>query len=196
MRKKFLHNISLAVIICSLIPILGVGCKHTYTPKPLGYHRIDFPEKEYTTYQTDCPFEFEYPVYGKIEQDFESQETCWFNIRFPEFNGVLHMSYKLVDDNLDEYTEDARKLTFKHTIKAEVIDESVFTDEVHDVYGMLFKVKGNAASAIQFYVTDSLNHFLRGSLYFNAEPNKDSLAPVIDFFTEDIVHFMETVRWE
>ena len=45
----------------------------------------------------------------------------------------------------------------------------------------MYDLKGNTASSLQFFVTDSTRNFLRGSLYFNAEPNKDSLAPVMDF---------------
>ncbi len=59
----------------------------------------------------------------------------------------------------------------------------------------LYDLKGNTASAVEFYATDSLRHYLRGSLYFDAEPNADSLAPVIDFFREDIMHLIETLKW-
>ena len=64
------------------------------------------------------------------------------------------------------------------------------------VFGILYDLKGNTASAVQFYVTDSLNHYLRGSLYFAAEPDADSLKPVIDFFREDIIHLIETLKWK
>ena len=64
------------------------------------------------------------------------------------------------------------------------------------VYGILYDLKGNTASAVEFYVTDSINHYLRGSLYFASEPNADSLAPVIDFFREDIIHLIETLKWK
>ncbi|NOZ45910.1 MAG: gliding motility lipoprotein GldD, partial [Chlorobi bacterium] len=65
-----------------------------------------------------------------------------------------------------------------------------------NVYGILYDIKGNAASSINFFVTDSTQHFLRGALYFNSKPNKDSLAPVVDFIRKDIVHLMETFKWK
>jgi gliding motility-associated lipoprotein GldD len=61
---------------------------------------------------------------------------------------------------------------------------------------MLYNIKGNTASSVQFYLTDSVNHFLRGSLYFDVKPNKDSLAPVINFIRGDIEHFMESFSWK
>jgi hypothetical protein len=45
-------------------------------------------------------------------------------------------------------------------------------------------------------VTDSTKHYLRGSLYFDAEPNPDSLAPVVEFFRNDIIHLIETLKWK
>lgn len=173
------------------------GCKENHTPKPLGYHRIDFPEKEYEQYNTDCPFTFEYPVYGEVRADQSSNaEPCWLNIQFPEYNGTIHLSYKSVNNNLTNLTEDARNLTYKHTIKAEAIQEKLFSKPEKNVHGILYDVQGNAASSLQFFLTDSTDHFVRGSLYFNVQPNKDSLAPVIDYFREDVIHFMESFRWE
>ncbi|PIV58809.1 MAG: gliding motility lipoprotein GldD, partial [Bacteroidetes bacterium CG02_land_8_20_14_3_00_31_25] len=53
-----------------------------------------------------------------------------------------------------------------------------------------------AASNIQFYVTDSIRHFVRGALYFETKPNKDSLAPIINFIEQDVTHLVETLRWK
>jgi len=101
-----------------------------------------------------------------------------------------------VNQNLNEFIEDSRDLTYKHTIKADAIQETVYTNPELEVHGILYDVKGNAASSIQFYLTDSNEHFLRGSLYFNVQPDKDSLAPVISFFREDIIHMVESFAWK
>jgi gliding motility-associated lipoprotein GldD len=123
-------------------------------------------------------------------------EPCWINIEFPEFDGKIHISYKAVDQNLNDFTEDSRTLTYKHTIKADAIKETVYTNPDLEVHGILYDIKGNAASSVQFYLTDSNNHFLRGSLYFNVQPDKDSLAPVVAFFRQDIIHLIESFKWK
>lgn len=87
-------------------------------------------------------------------------------------------------------------MVYKHTIKAESIDESVIKDTSSCVYGLFYDLKGNVASSVQFYVTDSVRHFLRGSLYFNAQPNQDSLAPLVSFVRKDIEHLIETLEWK
>ena len=187
-------------IIISLIFIVfvSVAChQYDYTPKPSGYIRIDLPEKSYKVFKEKFPYNFEYPVYGKIKPDNDKNaEPYWINIEFPEYKGKIHLSYKKINGNLSGYIEDTRKLAYKHTIKAESIDEILINRDSSKVYGILYDIKGNTASSVQFFVTDSSKNFLRGALYFDAQPNKDSLAPLIIFFRKDVEHFLNTIKWQ
>ncbi len=106
------------------------------------------------------------------------------------------MSYLAINNNFDQIIEDSRKLAYKHSIKADAINEKVFVRPEKDVYGILYEIEGNAASSVQFFLTDSVNHYIRGALYFNVKPNKDSLAPVIDFFRDDILYFIDSFEWK
>jgi gliding motility-associated lipoprotein GldD len=192
--KKIFFKLKLLPILILLSLSL---CKRNFTPKPPGYMRIDFPDKAYRIYDSVCPFLFEYPVYGKVVPDTgRIAEPCWINIEFREFGGKIHISYKPVDNNVNKFIEDSRTLAYKHTIKADAIRETVFTNDSAGVYGLLYEIKGDAASNVQFYLTDSNSHFLRGSLYFNVQPDADSMAPVIDYFLEDIRHLIETFEWK
>lgn len=182
-----------------------VSCKETYTPKRNAYFRIDFPkERIYTTFENNtCPFSFEYPVYGKIQKDSSNKEElqqhpCWFNIIFPEYKGKIYLSYSAItpSNSLDKLIKDSYKLTFKHTVKADYIDETNVQGKHPHVNGILYDVGGNAASAVQFYLTDSVHHFLRGSLYFYASPNVDSIAPAVEYFRKDIEHLVESFQWK
>jgi gliding motility-associated lipoprotein GldD len=92
--------------------------------------------------------------------------------------------------------EDARSLAYKHTVKADAIDERIFSNSEKKVYGVLYDIRGNSASSIQFFLTDSTKHYIRGALYFRVEPNKDSLAPAVDFFTKDVIEFIESFEWK
>ena len=187
----------LSRIMVILVILSFICCKRHYTPKPAGYLRIDFPEKEYQLYNSTCPFSFEYPVYSKITDDTSRiAEPCWINIEFPHFGAKIHISYKTVNKNLNTYIEDSRTLAYKHTVKADAINETLYSNNETKVYGLLYDIKGDAASNVQFYVTDSTKHFLRGSLYFNVQPNADSLAPVINFVKDDIIHLVETLKWK
>ncbi len=123
-------------------------------------------------------------------------EKCWFNIYYTPFNATLHLSYKDVDNknNLNKLLEDARTLVYKHTIKADEIYETLIGNKY--LNGMLYELSGNTATNFQFYVTDSSRHYLRGSLYFNERTRIDSIQPALDFLKADIMHMLETLRWD
>ena len=158
--------------------------------------RIDFPEKAYKRFNEKFPYSFEYPVYGQITNDNQTNaEPYWINIEFPKYNGKIHLSYKILNNNLAGFIEDTRKLAYKHSAKADAIDELLLKNDTSHVYGILYNIKGNTASSIQFFVTDSVRNFIRGALYFNSLPNKDSLAPSIAFFRKDVERFIQTVCW-
>jgi len=194
-NDKFIQCFSAVLLVCLLLA--GHACKHSYTPKPKGYFRIDFPEKRYIYFNSDCNYRFEYPVYGKITKVLASPaEPCWINIEFPEFRGKIHITYKKMMNNLASYAEDIRTLAYKHIVKADdIIEKPVIIPEKR-VYGMIYEIKGNTASSVNFYLTDSTDNFLSGALYFSTIPNKDSLAPVISFFKTDIEHLIETLEWK
>jgi len=155
------------------------------------------PEKKYTGFNSTCPYKFEFPVYGKVEKYKNKEKNCWINIAFDDFKAKIYLTYHDISkDNLSRYVEDVRSLVYKHTVKAEAIREIFYSDSIHDVHGILYDLEGNTATSVSFFVTDSTNHFLSGSLYFNVKPNKDSLAPVIQFFRKDMMHLINTLEWE
>jgi len=168
-------------------------------PKPRGYFRIDLPENAYQKYAGDCPIAFEYSAFAVVEAASKSgSETndCRFNISYPTYKAKLHFSYHAVENQLPKLIEDSRKLVFKHVVKANAIEELDIIETNKKVYGSIFEIGGNTASNIQFYTTDSVNHFLRGSLYFWASPNTDSIAPVLSYIRQDIKHLLSTFEWK
>lgn len=182
-----------SVLVFSII----LACRQPAVPKPRSYFRIDFPEKEYTTFHSDCNYSFEIPIYGTIEtSNLSTAEPCWYNITFENYKGTIYLTYKPLTGDLSSYAEDIRKIVYKHIIKADDIIESPIYMPESKVYGILYDIKGNTASSVNFFITDSTTGFLSGSLYFDVQPNKDSLAPAIDFFRQDIVHLINTFEWD
>ncbi|MFH1004528.1 MAG: gliding motility lipoprotein GldD [Bacteroidota bacterium] len=169
----------------------------SFFPKPRAYCRIDFPEKKYSLLNDSCPFTFEYPIYADVLPNPEPvSEPCWKNICFPRFSAQIYISYKTINHNLRQYIEDAYTLASKHQIKASGMPETLVKNDSTHVYGLIFKIEGNTASSLQFYLTDSTRHFVRGALYFYSRPNYDSLAPVIDFLKKDVDRMIATFKWK
>jgi len=182
----------------ALILILTFSCQQDYIPKPHGYFRIEFQEKTYHQFDsTALPYKFDVPGYSKVVPDNDRlAEPYWINIKVPAHKAEVNISYKKVDKNLAKLLEDSRTLAYKHSIKADAINERIFANPEKKVYGTIYLIDGNAASPLQFYLTDSTKNFLRGALYIREVPNIDSLRPVIDFLTPDVIRLIETTEWK
>lgn len=173
------------------------GCTQDYTPKPYGYYRISFPEKSYRTSQAPLPYRFQLADEAFIENDpAPDAEAYWINIVYPGYHAKINLSYKpiVTDTTLARLEADCHRLAYAHTLKAESINEHFYQQD-NGNFGLLYIIEGNAASPVQFFITDSTRHFLRGSLYISTRPNKDSLAPVIDYLREDVIRLMETMEF-
>jgi gliding motility-associated lipoprotein GldD len=215
-----MHQKMLLLIISIMIFVLA-ACNSAYTPKPKGYFKIDFPQHQYQVFnQPGFPYTFEYPVYGKVVQDstfFEDQpeNPYWVNIEMPQFGGKVYISYSQIGgrsrykirnakgayidsigiNTFDRLISGAYNLTFKHSYKATSITDSNFVTP-NNIQGIFFKIGGNAATANQFLVTDSVKNFLRGALYFDATPNEDSLSIVNQFLLQDMRHLVNSLKWK
>jgi gliding motility-associated lipoprotein GldD len=198
--KKIAKYFTLSFIV--ILHLIVTACNSTYTQRNKGYFKIAFPKHEYRLFdQPGYPYTFEYPVYANVLKDttfFEDkpENPYWINIDFPRFNGRIYISYKAIGKN--DYTKlvnDAYNMTYKHSTKAtEIVDSPMHTP--NGVGGVFFTVGGNAATAKQFFITDTTKHFLRGALYFDASPNADSLSVVNDFLQDDMKHLVNTFRWK
>lgn len=177
------------------------ACTETYTPKPRAFPKIEYPERTFKPFVgTGCDFSFEQPTYSTYKQEKyffgdRAPHPCWFDLDMPVFNGKVHMSYKPIDAKTDigELVNDAYRLANKHQKRASYVDDHLIRNQ-HGVSGIVYEMEGHSASPFQFFLTDSSQHFLRGSLYFS-QPNPDSMRPVIEFVKEDLVHMINTFKW-
>lgn len=194
MLKNFLLLILLVGFVCS--------CKEDPVPKPKAYLRLEYPQATYKEVDLKLPFTFDKNVMAqdvKIRQLDSVTNTYGIDLGYPKLKGTIFLTYKSVNNDrqrLVAYLRDAQKFTQEHTRKADEIVEQVYESKDRNVYGMFYEVGGNAASQSQFYLTDSVQHFLTGSLYFYAKPNYDSILPAAHYLGKDIRHIMETVRWK
>lgn len=211
---------SLLYFLLFIFYFLQSACNSTYTSKKTGYYKVDFPERQYTSFQKEgFPYSFEYPVYARVVKDstYFDQDTLnpyWINIDFPSMGARIFLSYKAIGgkstykvkqsngtykDSLgtnvfDYMVKDAFELTNKNEVVATSKDDSLFKTS-NGITGIFFRVGGNAATARQFFMSDTTRNFFRGALYFDVTPNADSLRPVLNFLQKDLDHLISTFRW-
>lgn len=168
------------------------ACSEVSTPKPDAFLRLDYPKSEYQFFiEEGQRFGFEKNIHTEVIMDKDGA----FKIDYPFMKASVYINYRPVQNNLMLLLKDAQKLTYNHTIKADDIQESMFEHPEKKVYGMFYRVMGDAATNVQFYATDSLQHFVVGTLYFYAKPNFDSIYPATKYIENDMMNLMETLEW-
>lgn len=188
MRTKINFWFFIIVLFC----FLNTGCKNETLPKPDGQLRLEYSVANYADFKNKYPFTFSFNENAVIKND----KACGFEIIYPKMKATIFLTYKAVNGNIDKLLRDAQKLTYEHVIKADGIFEQPYINKDKKVYGMFYQVNGNAATNSQFYVTDSVRHFVTGSVYFYAKPNFDSIMPAADYIKNDMQTLMETLRWK
>lgn len=175
-----------------IISLIFFSCNDVVLPKPKAYLSLEYPKKEYTNLTLERPYSFEVLKNTTIVDD----KNNWLKIEYPNLKASIDITYRPVENNLKELLTEAEKLVFKHAVKAEQIIPKDFVNSKKRVFGSLYEITGNAASQIQFHVTDSTNNFIKGSLYFYVKPNYDSILPAVAYVKKDILHLIETLKWK
>lgn len=186
--KKVLGFIAFAIVFLA-------SCEDAATPKPHGYPRIDLPERGYVNFQPeDCKYSFMKSTASEMESS--KQSPCFFNINYPQYNAKVHLTYMTVKEDLKQLIDQEYKIKEKHNQFASSVQERLYQDPNKHVNALIFNINGTkAATPLQFFITDSVNHFFRGVLYFNNTPNNDSLQPVIQYIKQDVDTLIESFEW-
>ena len=181
-----------SLFILLLFSLIFLGCKDVEVlPKPKAMLRLEYAKPPIETAEIKN-FTFDYNALAELNQKNSSS----VELKYPEMKASIFMSYRKIKGDLKNLTIDAQKLSYEHAAKADGIRPRVYEDATNKVYGAFVEVSGDAASQAQFYVTDSLNHFVTGSLYFETRPNYDSIYPAAVYLQEDMGRIMESLRWK
>lgn len=194
-----LSNKYLFFPVFAVIAFASCGSDNDYVPKPHAYPKMSLPPKSYKQFPiADAPFSFEIPTYSNILEDTLNPGKHWYNMKFPSLDVTLHLTYHRFNtwEGYDSMIADTRTLVNKHIQKAEDIVEDPVENYNTSIHGVLFHIQGNTASNLNFYVTDSIKHFVRGALYFDKKTENDSIKPVFDFIQDDIYQAIKTFKWK
>ena len=194
-KQKYFVAGFLTLCCCAL---LGVSsCNRSTTPKPYAYTRLNIPDTTYTTFkQNGFPFTFALSENATFIQKESKNAATWFNIQYPTLNATIHCTHYTIKNNLHELSDESQRIVYRHASQADAIPERAYENAEKNLYGVLYELHGNTASPLQFILTDSTQNFFRASVYFNASPNQDSIAPVLDYISTDVIRLIESVEWK
>lgn len=209
MKKIWLY-FTLAIIISGFC----AACKPKPLPepKPMGYFRIELPDHQYkpldaasslpeehADIRLSPPFTCEQSVHATTTLQLQPDHCLWMNITYPELNASLRFTcFKVKNaDSLRKLMVSEDKMVKFHYQKADDVQYSMIRDPESRMWGQTYEIYGkDVATPLQFWITDSVNRFVRAALYFDGTPNNDSLQPVIEYLKEDAMHLINTFAWK
>lgn len=196
MKKTIITYYCLMII--SLLAMTACKEKTVDMPKPKGYFRLDLPQHAYQSFDTTIlPFKFQYSQSSNYTIEEKEGGIKWIHINYPGQQATLEMTYIPINNNLNRLMENDEEFVGLHYSMATDIEESFIQDDTARLFGKLFDISGkDVACPLQFWLSDSTNHYLRTSLYFNFSPNNDSIQPVIEYIREDVMKIIETFEWK
>ena len=180
-------------VIFIFLSLLLLSCEKQINPKPYGELRLEYPAPKYQKFESDCSYTFEYSGFAKMA---DAKKPCWFYLSYPKMKAKVFITYYPIQNDFADHVKEAEKMVYEHTIKASSIDTKSFEYPEKKVYGNFYELKGQSASNLQFYATDSTKHFVTAYLYFNTRPKPDSLAPAVGYIKKDMLHLLDTFEWK
>ncbi|MBR6160746.1 MAG: hypothetical protein IKQ75_02645 [Bacteroidales bacterium] len=200
MRDPERHLLVVVAFLMGLC-VTVAACRHrdVPTPKPVGYFRIDLPERQYQHTDTTLPFTFDQSDQSVLSIRNQKDGSCWIDVSYPALNAAFKLTCIPVPkaDSLRNLMIREEKMVKFHYQKADDVEFSVIQDPEARLWGRFYDIEGKeVATPLIFWMTDSAHYFLRGTLYFNFTPNNDSLQPVIDYLREDFMQFTNTFKWK
>lgn len=199
--SRWLARISVCVLVLHAISACSGDAPRI--PRPRAYPKITYPERHYIEFsEAQCPLTFRHPDYMQVVRKTkffgeQSSHPCWFDLEAKALGATLHCSYSPVTSRqeFDKLVTDAFKIADQINQRANYMEE-IRVANAYGVHGVLMEFQGAAASPLNFFLTDSVHHFLRMSLYYQARVVQDSLDPVTEFLRTDIAEIVNTLRFE
>ena len=151
------------------------SCDSSIAPKQSAFFAPEFGASSYNSFTTQCNYSFSKNKIARIEYI----DNCNFNIVYDNLNAKIFFSSININNNFPDIIKVFDDRIIENSANITEVKVSEYTDDQILVYSRMFNYVGNAPSNLHFYLTDSTSNFLAGSLFFNTEPNYDSLLPIL-----------------
>jgi hypothetical protein len=120
-------------------------------------------------------------------------------------HGDLMIHYKVItrDDSLSNLTKLVVSNVESHKFKSESIDKKPILNAERKMFGMFYEFEGDMATSFQFYVTDSLQHFIWGQVLMDFQAlekegiptDSETKSRIRDYIRKDLEVFIDRLNW-
>ena len=124
----------------------------------------------------------------------KKNQNNFFSITYPDYSSKISFQIKDLDDlQLELYNFENSIIV--HEKQGAVFDVRMIKNTDNNIYGILCYLEGNnIATSAQFFLTDSINYFVKGGLEFESAINPD-MAPQNNIMKSEIFNFIKSFRW-
>ena len=174
---------------------LVFSCENNFNlPKPDAYLRIEFNEPKYLNYE-DLNSQIDF-YYNSSSSSINQISSKSINLNYENLGMSLDLSFnKLSSENeVINYISDFNLLLDTHTKRSNGFLVKEFENVEYSTFGKIYEFKGDVASPIQFFITDSLNNFIQGVVNKEISSKYDSIYPSIQYIKNDILVFFESIN--
>ena len=166
-----------------------------YLPREKGFLRLEFEKPTYNTFSDESSaLNF---IYNDAYSSFEIVSDEKIALRYKEIKiSIVLSDVKL--ENISSFEESIQNFYMflePHRKKSNQISIKEFTSADNKRFAKVIEMRGQVASPLQFYVTDSINHFLFGSMNIMEKSDYDSIYPSVMYVKNDIFSIIESVNW-
>ena len=185
--------------IISLLVVFSViffSCNDSSLPKQSAFLRIEFPQPNYLAHkEIKLPVDF---YYNSSAIDIKINNNQQFSLDYYKMNFSVDISHNKINkpQDLENSLRDFSLLLDTHSKKSNGVFMREYENSNNIVYAKIFEIRGDVASPIQFYLTDSTSNFINGSLNLKFKPKYDSIFPSIQYVKNDILVFVESLNWK
>ena len=184
-------------IIISLFffTLIIFSCNEPNLPKQNGFFRIEFKEPYYSVYEEiDTPFKF---YYNSSSTNLDQIGSDQFLFDYKDLNLSLNLSFYNINSSqdLEKKARDFSLILDTHTKKSNGVILREYDNDNKSIFGKLYEIKGDVASPLQFYLTDSVSNFISGSVNLKFKSNYDSIYPSIQYVKNDVLVLFESINW-
>ena len=160
-------------------------------PKQKAYFAPEFEIPTYKKISLDCNYSF----FINSPASINNIKNCNYEIYYKNLNAKIFINQIVLSNSIEKLLNTFNQKINENSRLSDQIIQSNYVNIDKKIYSKLYSFVGNSPSNIQFYVTNQTDKFLTGSLFFETEPNYDSLFPYIDYIRNDIKKMVDSFRW-
>ncbi len=187
------NQLQMGLIAATLLTLSACGSGDNSTPVPRrrAYLRIEIPDSTFVTVE-NARNGLQINAFAQVEC---SADNKWVTVVYPDLNAKIYYTFTSVDSSTIGAVVDNRLERINLNLSGHK-PEFLPVDTREGFTGQIVVDRFGGTTPVQFIVTDRSNVVVSGAAFLHAAAGApvDSLSPVVDMLSRDIIHSIKTLK--